>query len=314
MVEAVNNIIYNLLISGCGVWLPDVGTLCVERRAAVAASSRTVVAPSLYVEFTSQCLGESLVDRIALAASVDSSTARDIYDRWIDKSLADGVLTVTGVGLLRGKSFVCDAEFSALLNRFAPTAPVRTIGAGSSGRRFAAISTAVVLSAAIGASAYFIFYRDSSGVSPDIDSGGAVVISAGDDNDVRAIDASNSAIDIFGEEPDGAFLSDESSADVESPADDAVCAPSDRTAEPTTAVAADIRFRVIIGSYSTRENAERAVDVARARVADLQYEIRPLGRLFAVAAFGSSTREECEEFIRAHDDDFPQAWVHPARR
>ena len=78
--------------------------------------------------------------------------------------------------------------------------------------------------------------------------------------------------------------------------------------------AATVRFRVIIGSYSTRENAERAIAAASRTQPDLQYEIRPLGRLHAVAAFGSATRDRCEEFVRSHRHDFPQAWIHPVNR
>jgi hypothetical protein len=39
-----------------------------------------------------------------------------------------------------------------------------------------------------------------------------------------------------------------------------------------------------------------------------------LGTMYAVAAFGSYDKAECEEFKRAYTKEFKQAWVHTPRR
>lgn len=307
MINQVNNIIFNLIVSGRGVWLPDIAALRVVRHPAQqGASSHTVAPPRLAVEFTSHREGVSLVDEIASAASVDSSAARDIYDRWIDKTLSDGVLTIEGIGVLRGKSFVADEALTALLN--ADTGGAVRIVKRRCSRRWLVAVSAVVLAAAAAAGVYLLMRRDVPAASPD-----TAAVAESSHAAVQPADAPADMPDIAGAESAASLVdnADDDISEVEAPAAKTEPEPSAKT-EP--AVEADIRYRVIIGSYSTRANAERAVAEAERRASELQFEIRPLGRLFAVAAFGAPTRGECEAFIREHRKEFPQAWINPVKR
>ena len=58
----------------------------------------------------------SLVDEIFAIASCQREQAQDIYERWIAKTRTDGELTIGGVGVLRGKSFVADKVFASTIN------------------------------------------------------------------------------------------------------------------------------------------------------------------------------------------------------
>ena len=64
MVAEVNKIIYNMLVSGRGVYLPDVGTLFIERQAARKISDNKLLSPRNVVSFTTQVQAPSLVDEI----------------------------------------------------------------------------------------------------------------------------------------------------------------------------------------------------------------------------------------------------------
>lgn len=76
----------------------------------------------------------------------------------------------------------------------------------------------------------------------------------------------------------------------------------------------DIRHWVVVGSYSTTENAERAVeDILRRQDAEC-CDILTLGKMYAVAVYGSSDREDCERFVRDNRDKFKQSWVHTPKR
>lgn len=323
MVNQVNNIIFNLIVSGRGVWLPDIAALRVVRRPAQpGTSSRTVLPPRLAVEFTSHREGVSLVEEIARVASIEESAARDIYDRWIEKCLSDGILTIDGIGVLRGKSFVADNALTELLNADAGGA-VKVAGRRRSRRTIAIVSAVLLLAAAAGA-LYWLLCRDMTNAQSN-DTGSAELPAAV--VQPAAADAAEQVVEPSVADPQQEQVGETSIDDMPTPLPDAE--PERVAAVETEAAAAEIdsavsetkpaaesaiRYRVIIGSYSTRENAERAMADARKRVPGVCCEIRPLGRLFAVAAFGAPTREECEEFIREHRSDFPQAWTNPARK
>lgn len=76
----------------------------------------------------------------------------------------------------------------------------------------------------------------------------------------------------------------------------------------------DIRHWVVVGSYSTTENAERAVeDIIRRQDAEC-CDILTLGKMYAVAVYGSSDKADCERFVRDNRDKFKQSWVHTPKR
>ena len=116
MVNEINRLVGDLLAEGGEVFLPGVGSLYTERRGARRISRRSVLPPSRAVSFTSQERGVSLVAEISGAVQCDAAEAQDVYDRWLARTLENGVLTIEGVGVLKLKHFTPDAAFDRRLN------------------------------------------------------------------------------------------------------------------------------------------------------------------------------------------------------
>jgi hypothetical protein len=116
MVQEVNKIIYNMLISGRGVELPGIGVLFIERQAARKIAEDRVLSPRNVVIFSQSEQAPSLVDEIVAIAKCQREQAEDIYERWKSKTYVDGKLTIGGVGMLTGSSFSSEKSFSSAIN------------------------------------------------------------------------------------------------------------------------------------------------------------------------------------------------------
>lgn len=274
MVNEVNKLIYNTLAEHNAVVLPRVGSLGVVRRMAKMEGNR-VVAPIFAVEFSSAEEGVSLCDVIASVANISSSEAEDIYLRWLDKVKEGNTLTISGVGTLRDKSFVTDAELQKALN-LADKTPIKI----HSRSRKPYIAIAAVVVAFLGVGAY-LFLTNDRVASPAPTPTEEVVVD-----------------EVVVAEP-------EPITETETKTEPAPVRWIDRD---------DIRHWVVVGSYSTTENAERAVeDILRRQDAEC-CDILTLGKMYAVAVYGSSDKADCERFVRDNRDKFKQSWVHTPKR
>lgn len=267
MVNEVNKLIYNTLAEHNAVVLPRVGSLGVVRRMAKMEGNR-VVAPTFAVEFSSAEEGVSLCDIIASLANISSSEAEDIFLRWLDKVKESNTLTINGVGTLRDKSFVTDAELQKALN-LADKTPIKI----HSRSRKPYLAIAAVVLALLGFGAYLFLT-----------------------NDRVASPAPTPIEEVVVAEPEP-----ETEIEIE-------------TAPTRWIDRDDIRHWVVVGSYSTTENAERAVeDILRRQDAEC-CDILTLGKMYAVAVYGSSDKADCERFVRDNRDKFKQSWVHTPKR
>ena len=77
---------------------------------------------------------------------------------------------------------------------------------------------------------------------------------------------------------------------------------------------ADIRHWVVAGSYSTEENANRAKSALLAKHNDIQCEIISLGKMYAVAVYGSAEREYCVQFMREYGDEIESIWIFTPKK
>lgn len=270
MVNEVNKLIYNTLAEHNAVVLPHVGSLGVVRRMAKIEGNR-VVAPTFAVEFSSAEEGVSLCDIIASVANISSSEAEDIYLRWLDKVREGNALTISGVGTLRDKSFVTDAELQKALN-LADKTPIRIHS--RSRKPYLAIAAVVVALLGVGA---YLFLANDRVASPTPTPTEEVVVE-----------------EVVVAEPKPI---------------------TETESEPVRWIDRDdIRHWVVVGSYSTTENAERAVeDILRRQDAEC-CDILTLGKMYAVAVYGSSDKADCERFVRDNRDKFKQSWVHTPKR
>lgn len=296
MQNAVNNLIYNTLIADGSVALPSVGRLSIIRRPA-SMSGKKVSPPQYVVEFSSATEGRTIVDVVSDVASVDLAQAEDIYRRWLDKVRTERGVVIEGVGELRNKSFVVVPELLSALNSVG-NAPIRITRRRSGGVWLYAVAAMLIIAVA----AYFaIGYFDTPYIVACEETN--IEVEKGVSETEYMADAETIA-DVVEEPVMG--VAEEPVAEV--------------VEEPVTEVAKawneedDIRHWVVIGTYSTSDNAERAKRDAERGDEGCVCDVFRLGSMYAVVAFGAVEREACEEFKRAHRAEYPQAWIHTPKR
>lgn len=353
MVEQVNRLVGNLLAANSVVWLPDVGTLRVERQAARRLSRREVQPPVRLVNFSSQRSGESLVDAIARAARCDQATAEDIYARWLSRVRTENGVVMEGVGELKFKNFTPDEAFDRRLN--------------PQGRRPMRVHTlrrldwsvwvglvAAVL--AVGGLVYQFGLERNPLDEPEAEfvevsepaagealaAGSAVedaaageggVVATGND---AAAATGNAAGTIAAVAPaDAAVKGAPTGAPAPRPAEAAnpsVSAPAtsapSAAAQPSAQLAAapkpaapageplrmtSKRHYVVLGVYSTLENAERAAALAAKKEPAMRCTVYRFGGKFMVSPFESDDVEASRQFMRAGRSAFPEMWVYSAK-
>ena len=116
MVNEFNKLVGDILAAEGAVYLPDVGSLAVVRRAAEKISSRRLQRSCNTVLFTDKVRGRSVVDVVAEMCKTDAAEAENIYRRWLSKVKTDGVLLIEGVGHIDRMRFYIDDAFDKLLN------------------------------------------------------------------------------------------------------------------------------------------------------------------------------------------------------
>ena len=287
MQNAVNNLIYNTLIANGSVALPSIGCLIIVRRPA-SVSGGKVFPPKQVVEFSSRVEANTIIDYIVEVASVDMAQAEDIYRRWLDKVRTEDGVVIEGVGELRGKTFVVATELLRVLNP-AGDAPMRIT------RRHCGVKRLLIIVAllSVAVTAYFVI---GHAVKPEVDTptvehtvAEREVVEPAEMVDMPKVESIVESVEEVASEPVQKVVKPWNESD-------------------------DIRHWVVVGTYSTADNAERAKRDAERKVASCVLDIFRLGSMYAVVAFGDVEREACEEFKRAHRAEFPQAWIHTPKR
>lgn len=348
MVNEINRLVGNLLAGGGEVFLPGVGSLYTERRGARRISRRSVLPPSRAVSFTSQERGVPLVTEIARAVQCDAAEAQDIYDRWLARTLENDVLTIEGVGVLRFKNFTPDAAFDKQLNPQGHE-PVRIKPARKFDWALWIGIAAILIAVGFGGNEFLKLYDEGpeeiAGITGDSGSvaGGTAVtadslvvaeapVSASDSGTAAEPAASASGVNT------GTASGDASSASGANTAGTAMVpagqtaglsgtasagqkdiAPANRpetlpagTADAPAPLVSGRRY-VVLGVFSTPENAARAADDAAKKDASVRCGIYRFGEKFMVSPFESGDAEACTFFIRNYSDRFPGLWTYTAR-
>lgn len=323
MEEQIGRLIGNLLAGGGEVFLPGVGTLYTERRGAQRINRRSVVPPCRVVAFTSQQQGVSLVDEIArlMRESAEyenpETEAQAVYDRWIARVQEANLLTVEGVGVLRYKTFTTEEAFDRRLNPQGHE-PVRI----RAPRRFdwalwvgvAAIAVALVY----GGREFLLLYPERT--KPE------AVAEVPEKSDTLAVTPGTNLP--TGEQsvvretaPEAGYPAGESVAPPtvvgQGDAPDAVAAATrtsgDTETQKTPMALLSGRHYVVLGVFSTPENAARAVRQAEAKESGLRCRIYYFGEKFMVSPFSSDDAEVCAQFVRAQGERFADMWTYTAR-
>lgn len=277
MVQEVNKIIYNMLISGRGVLLPEVGVLYIERQAARKLADGRLLSPRNVVVFSKQDEAPSLVDEIVAIAHCTLEQAQDIYERWMAKTLQDGVVTIAGIGVLKRGVFSTDKAFLSAINPQGIKTIVVRKRSSSNGWIYAVTGVAVVV--ALGFLA-FLLWGDkfiSAKKSAPAPAVAEVVV-----QDTTAV---VSAEQVAGQ-------------------------PAEPVAEPQVVKQKAYSYYVVMGIFSTPENAARAVEQVKSKIKDVDCEVLPFKNKHMVTIFGSDKREDCNAFARSYRDIYPDLWIY----
>ena len=287
MVGEVNKIIYNMLISGRGVRLPQVGTLYIERQGARRISENRLLSPRNVVAFSSHEEAPSLVDEIVAIAGCQTSQAEDIYERWKSKTLADGVLTIGGVGQLKGKSFQMEQPFNSAINpKGVKTLVVRRPKRRSNSWLYAACGVCVIVALCI---CGYIMWGDSLFPKSDTEK---VVAAVPAEQVVEATDEEIPAAEPMVSQPE--------------PSVPTATVPAQTPAVQNRRYA----YYVVMGVFSTQANADRAIEQVHSKASEAKCEVLPFGSKFMVTMYGSDSREDCNTFARSYRELFPDLWIY----
>ena len=301
MVNEVGKIIRNTLLSHGAVLLPSVGTLYIARKSAASIAKNRVACPEYRIEYTSDRKAISVVDAIAKYASLSIDGAEDIYMLWLDKVRKNDVVEIFSVGTLRNKSFIADDEFIAAIN----PCKGEIVAITKQRRRNNRVALCIAISAAIIAiavGAYIFLYPKSDNSnniateSPEITIVATEIPTTDSKYNYKIIatnDVSTSDSDIVTE------VAEKESVDI--------IIENDRPWFEHE----NIRHYVVVGSYSSKRNAENALnDINSQNIPDVSCYRFMRGKMHTLAIYGSSDLAACEEFVALHKRDFPQAWVY----
>ena len=248
-----------------------------------------------------------------------ASQARDIYDRWLSRTRQDDVLTIEGVGVLKFKHFTPDEAFDRRINPQGHT-PVRI----HRPRRFDGVMWIGIAAIVFVVAFTAYWWLDNRHAAPTVTTGSESVtlVAAAPAATEHSAAAEASADGVGADSVTDPAAAGAASAvsGAEGAAQDA--APALRAEAPAdTAPAADGeparlvsgRRYVVLGVFSTPENAARAAQLAREKEGSFRCGVYRFGAKFMVSPFESEDAEACTLFIRAHAEAFPGMWTYTAR-
>lgn len=296
MVNEVNKIIYNRLITEREVTLPGVGSLSLVRHAASMSSREVIAAPRLTIEFSSHAEGCSVVDAIAVIGGTDTATAEDIYSRWLEKVRSGSTLTIEGVGILRNKSFEVDKELLSMLNGTSAT-HVNVVRRKKGRTMLWAGLTLSIIALIVSIAA--IFNIDISAISDKATNA---------DKQLETT-VENIVVEPVAEDITSGELTTDIEEDIHTQDVVAVESVEVATVADNWTMRDDIHHWVVAGSYSTMSNAESAAETITTKYQDIDCKIITLGKMYAVTIYGSSDRDDCVQYMRKYHKNFGEAWI-----
>lgn len=310
MVTEVNKLIANALLTHRRVVIPGVGTLSVVRCGAERLSRRRIAPPHYEVRFGAEQEGETLVTLIARAASCDGAEAQDIFDRWLQKSYAEGVLTLPGIGTVRSGGFRAEVPFEARLNPVREPAILKPLL-----RAGVAVSVTVGVVVALSVGAYMWLGTSSRSATVPM-----TRIEPAQRSEDPAVAEHVPAASVAAE-PDASGPAaiegqpDPAASEIAPPTSDGGVRPSVAESPAAVGAAPEGRTRtgwyyVVLGVFTTEQNAERCRAEFAARYAELQPSVHPFGEKFMVAAFAAQDEAACRAFQREHRADLPDLWLY----
>ncbi len=315
MVAEVNRLIANLLASGEQIAFPQVGTLKPVTRPSRKVSRRKAIPPLHEVEYTSEVQGETLPARLVKAAGCTNEQAEDIYSRWLAQTWQQGVLTLEGIGVLKEKSFVLDPDFESRLNPQGRQPILLRRRRHGFDWTMALGLVAIVAAVAIG---WFGYRQLSGSMRMPWEKEPAATTTTTAVTTEQTTDAAPAAAETTTTAhpaTQAATTSQTSGTQTQStPAAAAQGAvPTSPTAEPSIERMTSGHYYVVMGVFSTPENARRAVREAAKRDASVACRIYYFGQKWMVSPFTAADAAEADAFRKRNAATFADMWVYRAR-
>lgn len=291
MIAAVDNLIRNKLTLGGAVSLPEVGVLKIVRRAACRPTKKSLIPPSRNVELSTAedpsatPLGAMIVE----AASCSQAQADEVYRRWLTAKREAGSFVIEGVGRIEGERFVMDAELDAILNPHGhePVAVRRR------SHWDVALWVVAALVICLAAGCYWMIVRDDTEADSRVD--------------LRA--AQKEAV----EQTDSVPAADSLAAPAVEPAPVVSPKPAADAAVMPVVRSVSGRNYVVLGIFSTEQNARRAAAEAQGKADDLTLGIYNYSDKLMVSVYESDDAAAAQQFINAHGGAFDGLWVYRKR-
>lgn len=299
MVGEVNKIIYNMLVSGRGVYLPEIGSLYIERQAARKISADKLLSPRNVVTFQSGEQAPSLVQEIVKVAGCGEEQAADIYNRWSAKTREGHNVTISGVGVLNHKSFVMESTFASAIN----PKGVKTIVIRRRSNKWLYALCAVCVLIALGFCGYMML-GDGAGV-------GSKPVSQPAQSEAVA-SAESAAASVVESDSVAQMAENKPTTAVDSTTALTANNATPQTEQPAQSVVANSNYQyyVVMGIFSTEENAQRAVAQSESRIKDLSCKVLPFKDKYMVTLFGSDKIADCNAFANSYRDIYADLWVY----
>ena len=222
------------------------------------------------------------------------------------------VLTIEGVGVLKFKNFTLAPAFDRLLNPQGHER-VRIKPARRLDWALWVGIAAIGIAAVYGGREFLLLY-------PEAPEAAAVTEIPAASDSFGTVEAPDALVEAPPTERSVAGVSAAQAGGAASGASVPDAAPEPEIAETHPAQEQDAptallsgRHYVVLGVFSTEENARRAVRETEARESALRCRIYRFGGKFMVSPFSSDDAGACAQFIRVQDGRFPDMWTYTAR-
>ena len=294
--DPVSVLVFNALAKRQGINLPGVGALHVVTSAARTEERNTLVPPVNRVELLPDAQPGFLdvIDLLARYGETDRDDAQQTYNSWLAQVSSEEGVTIDSVGLVSEGTFRPAPQMAAVLNP-AGTAPMRLPRKGSGNGLLWWVVLAVVVGAGISVGAIaWLESRDAPYPPRTVRTAPSEAGDAAEDN------LPSSPASLSGAEADTA-------------AGNVVPAKELTPSVPSVPAAGQKRYYVIVGAYSTEQNADRFIAEARKKDDSLPYEKlpQPNGRIL-ISIFGSDSERQAVQKKREYEVMFEGSWVYEA--
>ncbi len=299
--KTIDKIIFDELAGRRSVVLPGIGTLGVERRAAVLKNRRTLEAPYNLVTFSRKEIASvlSVVDLLT-NEGVDVETAQQTYEQWLQQARVGTSVKVEEAGALESGFFKVAEPLNVLLNpgyekvvRLKPLHRFRAVWIG-----------AVVVILLLGVAGYYgyVYYYDGN-QSPK--SGKEIPMSLSEEpvKESVLVDSMRTENPV------------DDSSEVREPAATLSSETLTTPAEAAGAVSG-YQYYVVAGVYSTEENADKAIAKLRSADATVMCEKVPFAGgkiMISLYSSGDEAQVSRERSRLARQLGNSDLWVYKKR-